>query len=59
MNTYKNKNFKRNLDCANIVFCTADIKPNDNWIICGYNEIKENNCTQIYMQNGVRYYGYL
>ena len=60
MNTYKNKNFKaRNYEYTNIVFCQSEEAPNENWIECKESEIEERGCSQLYMQAGIRYFGYL
>jgi hypothetical protein len=58
MKTFKNKNFtKRNYECTNVVFCQAETAPDANWVECNENEI--GNCQQLWLQNGVRYFGYL
>ena len=60
MTTFKNTNFtKRNYECTNIVFCQSEIKPDDNWVECDEIEIELSNCYQLYIQNDVRYFGYL
>lgn len=57
MKTFKNKNFiKRNYDCTNIIFCQSEIAPNDNWVECNESDI---NCEQLYVENGVKYFGFL
>lgn len=58
--TFKNTNFtKIDYECTNIVFCQAETKPGENWIECDPAEIEKSKCKQLYIQNGVRYYGYL
>jgi len=60
MTTFKNKNFtKRNYECTNVVFCQAVTAPNDNWIECNESEIKAIGCYGLYVQDGVRYFGWL
>lgn len=57
MKSFKNKNFtKRNYECTNVVFCKAESAPNENWIECDESEI---NCEQLWIENNVRYFGYL
>lgn len=58
MTIYKNTKFtKRDYEATNIVACEADVKPSDDYeetdasILIGL--------TSLYVQNGVRYYGYL
>ncbi len=58
MKTFKNKNFsKRDYEATNVIFCQAEIAPDENWIECDESEI--GTCEQLWIQNGVRYYGYL
>jgi hypothetical protein len=58
MNTYKNKNYtSRNYECTNIVCCEASEAPNANWVACDGSEL--DNLSQLYLENGIRYYGYL
>ena len=57
--TFKNKKFIQNDDCTNIVFCKSETAPDNNWIQCKESEIEEIRCSQLYIQAGVRYYGYL
>ena len=58
MATFKNKNYdkKDTKNCTRVVFCEADKAPDENWVKCNP---KENTLTQLYMQTGVRYFGYL
>lgn len=61
MATFKNANFtKRNYDCTNIVCCQAEAKPtfgNQEWVECDESELK--GLTQLYMQAGARFFGYM
>lgn len=58
MKTFKNKMFvKRNCDCTNVVFCVAENAPNDNWIET--NEAIPQSMQQLWIENGVRFYGWL
>ena len=58
--TYKNKNYKtRSYDCSNVVFCETEKNMDENWIECSKSEIYKLNCTQLYIQDNIKYYGYL
>jgi hypothetical protein len=60
MKAFKNKNFtKRNYECKNIVFCKGEIAPNDNWIECDEMEIDLMGAGSLYIENNVRYFGFL
>lgn len=60
MKTFKNKNFtKRNYECTNIVFCQAETAPDANWIECDSIELELTSCRQLWLQDGVRYFGWL
>ena len=59
MKTFKNSDFIKNEDCTNIVFCQSEKSPSDKWVECEESDIKEMNCNQLYIQAGVRYFGYL
>jgi len=59
MKTFRNKNFIRNYECTNIVFCIGAAAPNENWIECDNSEIEKNKCNQVYIENNVKYFGYL
>ena len=61
MKTFKNTAFKnRHYETTNIVFCQSEKAPEGNdWEECKEDDLSATNCTQIYMQAGVRYYGYL
>lgn len=57
MKIFKNKNFKkRDYEQTNLVFCQAEKAPTENWIECDESEI---NCNQLWIENGVKYFGYL
>lgn len=57
MKTFKNTQYKNiNTELSNIVFCQSETAPNENWTEV---DETENNLNQLYMQNGVRYFGYL
>jgi len=58
MNTYKNINFvKRNYECSNVVACKAEKRPNESYVLA--DESILNGLTQLWMENGIRYFGYL
>lgn len=60
MLTFKNINFiKRDYEATNIVFCQSETAPSENWNECDSSEIEKLNCTQLYTEAGVKYYGYL
>lgn len=60
MNTYKNKKFtKRDYDTTNVVFCQSIEPPDENWDKCHVREIDLLRCTQLYIQAGIKYFGYL
>ena len=61
MTVFKNKNFtKRDYEATNIVACVAEAAPqtSDNrWQPA--DEAALNGLTQLWIENGVRFYGYL
>jgi len=58
MNTYRNKNYtKRNYECSNVIACVAEIAPNDNWVLADEDILQP--LMKLWIENGVRYYGYL
>lgn len=58
MNVYRNKQFtKRNYECTNIVACVADQAPGDNYEPADPSIL--NRLTQLWIEKGVKYYGYL
>ena len=61
METYRNLSFvKRNRETTNIVFCQSDTAPKTgNWSKCDSSEIDTMNCTQLWTQIGIRYFGYM
>lgn len=60
MKTFKNALFvKRDYECTNVIFCQAEEAPADNWIECKEEEIERWNCKPLYIQDEVRYFGYL
>ena len=57
MKTFKNKNYKkRDYECTNIIMCTAEKAPNENWV-----ETKEetSELNPLWREGNVDYYGYL
>lgn len=55
---YRNVNFKkRDPECTNIVGCMAEDAPNANYKPCDASEIK--GLQQLWIEDGVRYFGYL
>lgn len=67
MKTFRNNNAtKRDHECTNVVFCQAEtlqqvqaLFPLSNWEECQPEEIKTRNTDQIYIQAGVRVFGWL
>lgn len=58
MATFKNKNFtKRNYECTNVIACVAAAAPDENYIES--DEAVLQGLTQLWIENGVRYYGHL
>jgi len=59
MKTFKNANFiKRDYECTNIVACKAEVAPKDGkWVEC--DESALNGLTQLWIQGGVAFFGYL
>lgn len=56
--TFKNKNFtKRNYECTNVVACVAETAPNANYVPADDSILE--GLTQLWIEGGVRYYGYL
>jgi len=59
MTVYKNKNFtKRDYECTNVVACMAEKNPNEQHYTKG-SDADLNGLTQLWIEGGVRYYGYL
>jgi hypothetical protein len=55
---FKNKNFtSRNYECTNVVFCIADAAPDANWIAT--NDAIPESMSQLWITNGVRYFGWM
>ena len=60
MKTFKNINFtKRDSECTNVVFCQSKIAPNQNWIEVDQDQLLKTAVDQLFIENGVRYFGYL
>lgn len=60
MKTFKNKQFKRrDYETTNVVFCQAESAPNDNWMECAADEMAKTTVSQLWIQGGVRYFGWL
>ena len=58
MATFKNKNFTtRNYECTNVIACVADAAPDKNYIESDDSVLQ--GLTQLWIENGVRYYGHL
>lgn len=58
MKTFRNTKYtKRNYDCTNIVACQALSAPGPEWVECEPEIVEK--LTQLYLQNGVRYFGHL
>ncbi len=65
MKTYRNANFtKRNYDCTNVVMCQTEGNPKEQGDMRNINwteteEAVPANMTQLWVCQGVRYFGYL
>jgi hypothetical protein len=67
MKTFRNANFTtRNYECTNIVCCQSAtieearaVSPNANWIECAETEIASRKMSQLWIQGGVRLFGWL
>lgn len=65
MTTYRNANFtKRNYECTNIVMCQTEHNPKERGDMRNIewketNEAIPSNMTQLWICDGVRYFGYL
>lgn len=60
MKTYKNKNFKtRDYEATNVVACQGNEAPNANWIEANESIIQEMKLNQLWIENNVRYFGWL
>jgi len=67
MKTFRNANFKtRNYETTNVVCCQAETldaakaaSPNANWIECSEKEITRGNMSQLWIQGGVRFFGWM
>jgi hypothetical protein len=62
MNVYRNTRYAmRNYECTNVVACVADKKPSPQWAECSETEAETilEKLTPLWIENGVRYYGYL
>ena len=58
MKTYRNTNFtKRDYEGTNIVACQAEQAPGEAWELATEGIL--NGLTQLWIQGGVRYFGYL
>lgn len=58
MKTFKNTSFKkRDYECTNVVACQAASAPEGTWVEC--DESVLTGLKQLWMVNGVRFFGYL
>lgn len=58
MKTFRNTNFtKRNYECSNVVACQGSVAPGPQWVECGESILA--NLQQLWLTNGVRYFGWL
>lgn len=58
MNTYRNKNHtKRDYETTNVVACVSESAPGPAWELADATIL--DGLTQLWIQAGVRYYGYL
>jgi len=59
--TFRNANFdgKRNYNCTNIVACQGGAAPDGVWVECGPEIIAEMKLSPLWIQGGVRFFGWL
>jgi hypothetical protein len=58
MNTYRNTGYaKRDYETTNVVACVAEVAPGSNWEPA--DESILSGLESLWVQDGVRYYGYL
>lgn len=56
MATYKNANFDENAECTVIKFAQGGKPEKGEWVECSGSEI---DCPSLYVQAGIRYFGYV
>lgn len=55
---FKNKNFiKRDYECTNVVACISENAPNENYVPAEEKILA--GLTQLWVQDGVRYFGHM
>jgi hypothetical protein len=59
MKTFKNTTADLDSDCTVVLFAVAEQAPSDNYIECDNSELKNSRATQLWLQAGVRYYGFM
>jgi hypothetical protein len=58
MKTFRNTNWtRRDYEGTNVIFCQAEEAPKAYWVEC--DEVEIGKCQQLWIQDGVRYFGYL
>lgn len=58
MKTFRNTNWtRRDYESTNIIFCQSDEAPATYWVEC--DEIEIGKCQQLWIQDGVKYFGHL
>jgi hypothetical protein len=59
MKTFKNTRFTtRTAECTNVVFCQGESPP-ENYVEVDEIELDLSGCEQLYIQNGIKFFGYL
>ena len=58
-NYWINAKFDMDTDCTNVEYATGNKPSGDNWIPATEEDVKGSRATQLYMQAGTRYFGYM
>lgn len=60
MKTFKNTSYKtRDYECTNVVYCQAESMPDGTWVECPAADLEKSTCIPLWIEAGVRYFGYL
>ncbi len=59
MEIWINKNFNLYTDCTNVQYATGTRPAGDNWVRGTKADITNSAATQLYMQAGTRYFGFM
>lgn len=58
---FRNKAYlsKRDRECTTVAYCVGEKAPNEHWAECTLAEVEGANLTPLYIQNNVRFFGWL